>query len=68
MNIKPKPRRLVKTVTTWLTIADYEKFEVIANQDHVSVAALLRGLVIDAIAEDLPARPGVNGDCVAEKR
>jgi hypothetical protein len=52
MNIKPPNEVLRKPITTWLSSADHERFLRAAAEQHVTAAAYLRSIVVDAVAED----------------
>ena len=45
-------RVLKKPVTTWLETLDYEKFSAIAESNGVTVAAYLRAIIVDVIADE----------------
>lgn len=53
MNHKSPEVVLKRPVCTWLAEADYERFETIARSHGVTVAAFLRSIVVDAIADDI---------------
>lgn len=62
MNVKPIAVVLRRPVCTWLTKNDYEALAaIIARTPGVSMAAYLRSIVVDAIAEETGKRTDVIG-------
>ncbi len=41
-----------KTVCTWITLRDCERLSALAKENGVSVAAFVRSIVVDALAEE----------------
>lgn len=65
MNTKPPAEVLKRPVCTWLTAADYAKFEALARRSGVTVSTYLRSIVVDALAEEtVPV--AVSGEELAE--
>lgn len=60
MNVKSADVVLRRPICTWLSAADYAKFAAIAEANDVTVAAYLRGIVVDAIAEETSKGVEVN--------
>lgn len=56
MNIKPAEAVLKRPLCTWLTAEDYDSFAAIASANGVTMAAYLRSIVVDAIAEETTVR------------
>lgn len=54
MNVKPPDRVLRKPVCTWVSRTDYERFHAIADSNGVTVAAYLRAMIVDVLAEGGP--------------
>lgn len=52
MTVKSPDTVLKKPVCTWLNQNDYLTFAALADRQGVSVAAYLRSIVVDAIAEE----------------
>jgi hypothetical protein len=52
VNIKPATLVLKRPLCTWVTEADYRAFASVANANKTTMAAYLRAIVVDAVAEE----------------
>jgi hypothetical protein len=52
MNVKPPESVLKKPCATWLTISDYDKFVALAKKNKVTLAAYLRAIITDTLADE----------------
>ena len=52
MAVKPLNRRLRCPIGTWIDVPDYERFHEIAVANGVTIAAFLRAMVVDVLAEE----------------
>ena len=52
MAVKPLNRRLRCPIGTWVDLSDYQRFHEIAVANGVTIAAFLRAMVVDALAEE----------------
>ena len=52
MNTKPYERVLKKPVCTWLSTLDYDRLHAIADANGVTLAAYLRAIIVDTIADE----------------
>ena len=41
-----------KQVATWISLTDYEQLGQLAQANHVSIAAYVRGIIVDAIQDE----------------
>lgn len=53
---KPEPKRLKHPVTTWLTDSDFEALKYAAQKHGVAASSYMRGVIIDALADEEPIR------------
>lgn len=49
---KPNPMKHHKPVATWLLLKDVEMLQQLASKNNVSVAAYVRAIIVDALAEE----------------
>lgn len=56
MNAKP-PKEDKHPVSTWLSTSERDKLVAIAAHHNVSIAAFIRGVLVDVIAEDIMKLP-----------
>lgn len=52
MNVKPIGRVLKKPTCTWLSDADHNRLSALAEANGVTVAAYLRSIIVDALADE----------------
>ena len=52
MAVKPLNRRLRCPIGTWVDLSDYQRFHDIAVANGVTIAAFLRAMVVDVLAEE----------------
>ena len=52
MAVKPKNQHLRRPICTWVNVLDYQMFHDIAVSNGVTIAAYLRAMVIDVLAEE----------------
>ena len=57
MAVKPKNQHLRRPICTWVNVLDYQMFHDIAVSNGVTIAAYLRAMVIDILAEEAEKSP-----------
>jgi hypothetical protein len=50
--MKPSGTVLRRPACTWLSVPDYEKLSAIAGAHNVTLAAYLRSIIVDVIADE----------------
>ena len=56
MNVKPAGRVLRKPACTWLNVIDYEQLKAIAQAEGVTIAAYMRSMIVDVLADEADRR------------